>query len=291
MQIMYIYRKVDEARCDISMLQRELKGTEQQLEVWFAKEYKRVMTSKWENKFANSGIEGGDKLPNAFGKERKPGSFGHIVQTSSEIQYQGGATYEYEENAITQPDTESKTGSSSSGQFRPTPAPTKEQYVRYGILHSYCSLDSAIHASNNGDHIYLSPGIHKWKQTLYGPGYPITKEIDVIGLGGPDNVIIQIDYSREKECFSVDSKTFEFYNLTFKVTYDRETSILKQFDPRLHHNPHAAYGTGSRAIVTFNQEGVPISLKIATFKWVPLHLLLALLRFAECLLQIRNPQQ
>lgn len=215
--------------------------------------YKRIQESldfKWENEFASNC--GNDSLPNAFGSEKKPGSLalGLFVQALSESPYQGKTTYE--ENAVDDFGSEPKPG--SSNQCGPTPAPTKEQCEKYGILHSHCDLDNAVNAANNGDRIYLSPGVHTWAQDWNGPGTPITKEIDIIGLGGPDDVIIEIDYSTEKECFLIDSKTFGFFNLTFKVTYDREQSKVKQIDRRTR-TPNAAYGSGNRAIVTFKHTG------------------------------------
>ena len=245
--IMNLKDKMKDVRSRLSSLQCQLKETEEQLEKWFVREHKRIMFSKWETEFATGAVEGVDKVPNAFGQERKSGSLGHIVQTSREFRYYGEATYKE--------DLESKAFSSG-----PTPAPTKEQYEKYGILHSYCSLNNAINASNNGDRIYLSPGIHKWEHTLdyrRKPKKPLTNDIDIIGLGDPGDVIIEIDYSEQRGCFMVQSRTCGFYNLTFKVTYDRETSTV---------NRTAYYGSGNDAIVTFEKGGGTHIIKNCHFR-------------------------
>eukprot|EP00956_Cyclotella_meneghiniana_P011648 scaffold16392_cov40-Cyclotella_meneghiniana.AAC.2 len=238
------------------VLESKLRETVIKLEEWYKQEDERILSSKWMKEFANK--KGKDhEIQNAMGTFNKSGSVGHIVQTSRRYVYQGSAIYKESEDLDSKgnSDDDNDEDSSSEGydpdedyfESRPTPAPTKDQYEQFGIIHSHGTIPDAIKAAKPGDRIYLAPGLH-WR---YNAFILIEKELEIIGLGAAGDVVVEIAYNASPTCFEVLSEeSVGLYNIKFQVElYDMDVEDKRSTD-----TPYYAHGTTEYAMISFREK-------------------------------------
>ena len=246
-----------------SSLESKLLETDIKLNEWYKQEDERVLSSKWMEEFANK--KGKDhEIQNAMGTFNTTGSVGHIVLSSRRYEYEGSAIYNESQDLDSKTHSDSDDEDTSSEGYdydydyldiRPTPAPTKDQYEQFGIIHSHGSLSDAIKVSKPGDRIYLAPGLHCRYNScgLDRERICIEKELEIIGLGAAGDVLIQIDYIDKHTCFEI-FESVGLYNVTFQVS----NRVMRSWKPsdevtdkRSIDSPYYAHGSTELAIINF----------------------------------------
>ena len=169
---------------------------------------------------------------------------GHLIHpqppSSAKFWYEGSS--EYDGGGASE--VKSRTNGELEDEQKP-PAPTKEQYEKYGITKSHCSIEMALrgrHAAKPGERIYFAPGLHT--ETYSGSTTSIKQAQEFIGLGNSvGEVIIEVDY-QESKCFSIiASGPVTFQNITFRVKAHEKNK-------KSNDKPGNAQGTGDDAIIT-----------------------------------------
>eukprot|EP00956_Cyclotella_meneghiniana_P005837 scaffold7611_cov47-Cyclotella_meneghiniana.AAC.5 len=253
-------QKCESATKHKEVLESKLRETVIKLDEWYKQEDERVLSTKWMKEFANK-KDKDHEIQNAMGTFNKSGSVGHIVLTSRRFIYEGSAIYEKTEglDSKTHSDSDEEDVSSEGYVYdddyldpRPTPAPTKDQFEQFGIIHSHGSIPDAIKAAKPGDRIYLAPGLHWRDNGRFGrEKISIEKELEIIGLGAAGDVVIEIDYNDKPACLEISSKeSVGLYNITFQVQlYD----VVEVEDKRSADAPYYAHGSMENTIITFQE--------------------------------------
>eukprot|EP00956_Cyclotella_meneghiniana_P024737 scaffold50088_cov49-Cyclotella_meneghiniana.AAC.5 len=258
-------QKCESATKHKEVLASKLRETELKLEEWYKQENERILSTKWMKEFANR--KGKDhEIQNAMGTFNKSGSVGHIVLTSRMHVYQGSAIYKENEDLDSKDNSDSDDEDTSADGYdcdddyfetRPTPAPTKDQYEQFGIIHSHGSITDAIKAAKPGDRIYLAPGLHR---SCFRGGSElekldkifVEKELEIIGVGAAGDVVFEIKYP--STCFEVASEgSVGLYNIKFQVKIDGGDAINKIMDKRSSDTPHHAHGSMEYAMINFRE--------------------------------------
>jgi hypothetical protein len=103
--------------------------------------------------------------------------------------------------------------------------------------------------------MYLAPGVHKREKEKYRSTHEkilVMKDLEFIGLGEAEEVVVDIDY-RENNCFQIKNEQVGFHNLTFRATYDRVNLVGEENDKRTSDVPFYAHGSADHAIISFEE--------------------------------------